>query len=360
MKRLVLLQCGVSAIAVVTAVAPWPADLIERHFANGLYAHVQPVVTSWSNGTSVSLFDLLIGALIVTLAVVTVRGGRRAVGTRSVVPLVHTILALAAVTSVVYLWFVLAWGLNYGRPPLERQIGVDASRVHITAVRALAARAAGEVNRLHGPAHAAGFPRAGEIPAALVTALHDTERQLGRPGRVTPSRPKRTLLGVFFRSAGVDGMHAPFLFETLLNPHLTPPERPAVIAHEWAHLAGYAPESEASFVGLLTALRADAPSQYSAWLALFDHAASALPRAEHRELIALLNEGPKADRQAIAARMRARVEAVSKVSWEAYDRYLKAQGVAEGIQSYSGVVRLLLGSGVLDAIEGTQKVAIDP
>ena len=49
-------------------------------------------------------------------------------------------------------------------------------------------------------------------------------------------------------------MHAPFLLETLLNPDLTPPERPAVLAHEWAHLAGYAPEDDASFVGLLAAL----------------------------------------------------------------------------------------------------------
>ena len=94
-------------------------------------------------------------------------------------------------------------------------------------------------------------------------------------------------------------MHAPFLLETLLNPDLTPPERPAVLAHEWAHLAGYAPEDDASFIGLLAALEADTPSRYSAWLRLFDTVVSQLPRDEQRSFVARLAPGPQADRQAI-------------------------------------------------------------
>jgi hypothetical protein len=39
---------------------------------------------------------------------------------------------------------------------------------------------------------------------------------------------------------------------------------------------------------------------------------------------------------------------VQRVSWQTYDRYLKAQGVEEGIQSYSRVVELLIGSGAID------------
>jgi hypothetical protein len=40
------------------------------------------------------------------------------------------------------------------------------------------------------------------------------------------------------------------------QPDLLPFEKPFVAAHEWAHLAGYADESEASFVGWLTCVRA--------------------------------------------------------------------------------------------------------
>jgi hypothetical protein len=186
------------------------------------------------------------------------------------------------------------------------------------------------------------------MPAALVRGLHEIEARLGRPRPTTPSRPKRTLFAPFFRAAGVDGMHAPFLLETLLNPDLTPPERPAVLAHEWAHLAGYAPEADASFVGLLAALRADVPSQYSAWLSLFDHALAQLPAADRQSLVAQLASGPRADRAAIAERLQTRVDVVARASWETYDHYLKSQGVSEGVQSYTRVIELLLASGAIE------------
>jgi hypothetical protein len=41
---------------------------------------------------------------------------------------------------------------------------------------------------------------------------------------------------------------------------------------------------------------------------------------------------------------------VQRVSWQTYDQYLKAQGVREGIQSYSRVVQLLVASDAIDRI----------
>jgi hypothetical protein len=215
-------------------------------------------------------------------------------------------------------------------------------------LRELATRAVDETNRRYVDGHAAGFPEPGAVPPALVAALHQVEHRLGRPRPTVPGRPKRTLLSAFFRASGTDGMHAPFMLETLLNPDLTGPERPAVLAHEWAHLAGYAPEDDASFVGLLAALRADPAARYSAWMALLFETGNQLPRDERQRLMARLDSGPQQDVQAIVARLQARVEVVQRASWEAYDRYLKTQGVREGIQSYSRVVQLLLGSNAVE------------
>jgi hypothetical protein len=220
--------------------------------------------------------------------------------------------------------------------------------VTTASLRALAVRATSEVNRAYSAAHHDGFPAADDMPPALVAALHEIDRRLGRPRHTVPGRPKLTLLAPFFRASGVDGMHAPFLLETLLNPDLTPPERPAVLAHEWAHMAGYAPEDDASFVGLLAALRADTGSKYSAWLVLFEQSVGQLPRPEQRDFVARLEPGPQADRDAISRRLEARVETVAQVSWQTYDHYLKSQGVDEGVASYSRVVQLLLGSGAID------------
>lgn len=349
-RALVVCQVLLVMLAAGLLLLPLPDRLVERYYADWLYPAMQAELTSWSNTSGVSLFDVLAIALTVALAIGWVRTIRLARRKRSIGILGRAAAQTVVFASVVYLWFALAWGLNYSRSPLEQTIGYDASRVTPAALRALAERAASEANGTYAEAHRIGFPNIGEMPSALVAALHGVERRLGRPRPTTPGRPKKTLLAMFFRSSGVDGMHAPFLLETLLNPDLTPPERPAVLAHEWAHMSGYAPEADASFVGLLAALHADVPSRYSAWLALFDDAAGQLPVAEQRALVARLDPGPQADRRAIRDRLTARVEVVARASWETYDRYLKAQGVSEGVQSYGRVVQLLLGSQALEGL----------
>ena len=42
----------------------------------------------------------------------------------------------------------------------------------------------------------------------------------------------------FFTWTGVDGMINPLALESIVHPDLLPFERPFVLAHEWAHLAG--------------------------------------------------------------------------------------------------------------------------
>ena len=347
-RALLALQVFIILLAAGAVALPLPPSVVERYYADWFYPSLQAALTSWSNTSAVSLFDPLLTVLVIGLVIAWARWIAAAWRRRSLWPILHAVRGTVLVGALMYLWFALAWGLNYARTPLEASIGYDATRVTPAAVRALAERAAAAVNETHATGHAAGFPAAGEVPPALVSALHDVERRLGRTRPTTPSRPKRTLLAAFFRASGVDGMHAPFLLETLLNPDLTPPERPAVLAHEWAHLAGYAPEDDASFVGLITALHADPGSRYSAWLALFHDAAGQLTPAEQRLLVAKLGPGPQADRRAIIARLQTRVEPVARASWQTYDQYLKAQGVREGVQSYSRVVQLLLGSGALD------------
>ncbi len=360
------LQVIIILSAAVAAIVPLPSAMVERYYANWLYPFLQSRLTPWSNQSTVSLFDALVSVLVLTLLIAWLRWIRRALRERSIWPMIGGVMRTVTLAAGVYLWFLLAWGLNYERPSLDTVVGYDEARVTPEALRALADRATNEVNRRHAAGHAAGFSSGADIPPALVTAIHAVERGFGRPVGTTPSRPKRTLLGAFFRASGVDGMHAPFLLETLLNPDLTAPERPAVLAHEWAHLSGYAPEDDASFVGLLAALGADAGSQYSAWLAIFHEVVGQLPPGEQRQLVGRLEAGPRADRQAIAARQQSRIEAVSRVSWKTYDRYLKSQGVREGVKSYSRVVQLLLGSekgsGLLQlsAPAGTQKSPSPP
>ena len=339
-----------TAIAAAIAVALFPpgANAIERWYARGLYPELQAIVTSTSNRVPVALFDVAIAVVVVIALGTWIHAIRLARQKRSIAPIGRGLVATMALAALIYLWFLAAWGFNYARQPIESVMAYDASRITPHHVRALAEYAIGQANRTHAAAHAAGFPAIDDRPQPLITALQDVERELGRPRTTVVARPKQSILTPFFRASTVSGMLAPFFLETLLNPDLTGPERPYTLAHEWAHLSGYAPEDDASFVGLLAALRAGPAAEYSAWLELAFTAVSQLQPVTQRLVLENLAEGPRIDQRAIYERVTAnRIERVDRAAWAAYDQLLRSQGVEEGVQSYSRVVELLLGTDVL-------------
>lgn len=256
----------------------------------------------------------------------------------------------AAIGAILYFWFLGAWGLNYQRAPLREQLDFREERITRDALRALAARTVDSLNALHVTAHSAGWHEAAELPTALAPAFQRAQQDLALPWTARPGRPKRTLFNFYFTRVSIDGMTAPFFLETLVNGTLLPYERAATVAHEWSHLAGYADESEASFVGWLVCMRGSPAVQYSGWLSLYGTVLGALPRAEREDVMRRLDDGPRADLRAISDRIRRyAVPAASRAGYAVYDKFLKANRVESGVRSYGEVLRLLLGTRFTDA-----------
>ncbi len=334
---------GVFLAACAGAGLPLPQRAVERWYSTGVYPPLQRVLTRVSNLTSIALLDVLLVCLPIVLAVLTVREVRQSARART--SLVRWTLRIGVAAAAVYLVFLLAWGLNYRRVPLEQRVRFDARGVTSAAARDATRLAVDRLNALYVDAHASPPREAGRVDAALAAAFADATMSLGASGRTVPARPKHTLLDVYFRPAAVAGMTDPFFLETLVESDLLPVERPFVIAHEWSHLAGFADEGEANFAGWLTCIRADAAAQYSGWLFLFDELASGLPRGDRADAAARLQAGPRADLRAIAARLTRDVKPhVSVAGWRVYDRFLKANRVDAGAASYAQVVRLVLGT----------------
>jgi hypothetical protein len=354
-----LLQLILVTSAALSALFPPPPPWVECVYSLGAYPRIQQALTWLSNQVRLPLFDLAVTVLVLVAIGLWAAAWRARRQSRSWRPLLQAAGRTLVLLACVYLWFVLVWGLNYRRPAIETTIPFDRTRVTAGAVRDLAEIAVAQANRLHGPAHRAGFAAIDDVPAPLLASLHRVERALGRPRPTVAARPKRPWQSPFFRASGVSGMLAPFLLETYLNPDLTPPERAIVLAHEWAHLAGHAPEDEASFVGMLAALGADVSSQYSAWLDLVSEASSQLEGVTGRLVLQRLEEGPRRDQEQVRRRLQSLVRPVQRASWTTYDRMLKSHGVEEGVRSYGGVIELLVGSGAITA-SGEAVVPVRP
>lgn len=330
--------------AAAAALAPLPPGLVERWYSAGVYLRWQPWITAASNRVSFALLDVLVAGIAAgwIAAAVFDRRRRRLSWGRV---LARLALRSAVWTAALYLAFLLIWGLNYRRVPLADKLQFDPGAVSARAARTLAETAVAELNALHDRAHAEGWAGTAPDRERLEAVFARTERALGAPRLALTGRPKLSLFDVYFRRAGVAGMTDPFLLETLVASDLLPFERPFVLAHEWGHLAGYADESEASFVGWVACQEGPASFQYSAWISLYGDIVGSVPRSDRAGLIAPLGPGPRADLRAMADRRARDVNpAVSAAGWEVYDRYLRANRVQAGVASYAAVVRLLLGA----------------
>lgn len=337
------------AAAAALALAPLPRPLVERWYSRGVYPACQRLLTSASNLAPFALFDVLLIAMAAWLVwrlAGDVALQRRVGWPRTAFGIAMRLLATSA---AVYLVFLATWGLNYQRAALQDRLEFDAQLVTPGRAHDLADVAVDRVNALYGAAHAAGagidnVNVDGDM-ASLAVAFADAERVLGVAHPATPARPKHSWLNPYFRAAAVDGMTDPFLLETLVVSDLLPVETPLIVAHEWGHLAGFADEGEANFVGWLTCVRGSSREQYSGWLFLYTEMAAGLRRDDRSAVAARLAPGPRDDLRAIADRIRGHVSPrVSAAGWRVYDRYLKANRVEAGAASYAEIVRLILGT----------------
>lgn len=322
---------AIVGLALLAAVVPTPRGVVERWYANGLFPVLQHGLTSFSNTVPFALFDLLWTGAAAGTAAWAYRGFRRRPLRRS---LTKMAMEAATAAAVLYLLFLFTWGLNYRRTPVGDRVDFDSSRVTPEAAAALGSRVAAQLNAFYADAH-----RQPASLASLAAAFAAAQRSLGADWTIVPARPKQTLLGAYFHQTAITGMTDPFLLETMIAPDLLDVEKPFVVAHEWAHLAGYADEAEANFVGWLACQHGDRSARYSAALMMIDYV-----RPSNETLRRVLAIGPRTDLYVIQERYAHTSRALQMAARQGYNAYLKANRVHAGVVSYDLVVQLVLGT----------------
>ncbi len=343
-----LLRAIVIAVGLAACFIPLPAAWVERFYSRGAFAWLQPTVTGVSNRVPFSLFDILLvgGATVIVAA--TAQAIARAWRTRRFSQVARFALDVIALAAVVYLVFLGMWGLNYRREPLSDHLASTGPEADRSALLRIGHIAVDELNQSHARAHREGFPDWDQVRPAMESGYRAMQQRLVPGTSPRPGVPKWSILSHFFDRAGVSGMTDPFFLEVLVDRELLAFERPFVVAHEWAHLAGYADEAEANFVGWLTCVNGGAPAAYSGWLYMYSETLASLPAGDRPGLIRALGPGPRADLAAVAERARRIHPALRSVSWQVYDRYLKANRVQEGIASYDRALLLVLRTRFVD------------
>lgn len=355
--ELVWIGLGAAALLVHEFLRSAPGAA-ERYFSRGLFVGFR---FAWDFSLGLLPIPLVYLALFLLLGWIFARVAARRRDRRSQAPrspwkpslfnrLGNGLLfLLSAAGAVVFLFYVL-WGFNYARPPIEESLELRVLPLDQRSLRAEAAAALRELTEARDAIEGAGpgaltaghFPE--RVEGDLRRSLSDVIESLGFPA---PGRPRvrRFRPGTWLMRFFISGIYVPFLGEGYVSDALTPPELPFAMAHEMTHGFGFTEEGTANFLAWLACEGSEeAAIRYSGRLAYWGYISVELRRSDPEEFRLMrerLPDGVRADLRSASRnwnRFRGRLSAAAR---EVNDRYLKSQGVREGVLSYNRMVALV-------------------
>lgn len=338
-------------VAAALFVAPIPAWAVEEFYSRDLYPWLQTCLTTVSNLVPLAVIDVMIAGVAGIALVRLVLLGRVAYQQGTVRAAAELAKRVVRACAMAVILFVATWGCNYRRQPLEAGMS-DMDREGPTA--ATLESAILDANTLASglrPRVSAAPLTFSEVADVLHEPMNAALRQVNRGPLMRAGRPKISfILTPFFTWAGVNGMVNPWALESIVHPDLLPFERPFVVAHEWAHLAGQGDEAEASAVGWLACMKGTPATAYSASLYLIMEATAALPASSRQREFAALDPGVRADIYAIYRRGEREDPRVREAAARTYDQYLRANRVEDGNASYGRALTLILSPSIRAAL----------
>jgi Protein of unknown function (DUF3810) len=340
MVRGLALGLEVAAIVAALAVKSFvpPATWIETHYSNGVYPVIDRTVRAVTGPLPFCLGDVLFAIAVIWLVRWWIVAFRRARGSRGQTA-ARVALRTFAIACAIFTWFVVSWGYGYSRIPLADKIPVHNERTDEDSVGRFADRVNDELTRDADPAHRDALADA-LVAERLVPTFEATIHRLGDRAAFAPPRIKPTIFQPMLQASATTGFTDPWTHEVNVDASLFFFERPAVYAHEWAHISGFNDEAEANFISVIACTTSNEPLlKYSGWLLVWEN----LPKDVH--LTHTMGKTAYDDIMAIRARFERNVnKQVEHASQTAYDSYLKSNHVKAGFASYQLFIRWMTGA----------------
>ena len=272
------------------------------------------------------------------------RGKRLYLLTRRAISLVCVVFLLGSI-------FILNWALNYARLPLCNTMGIETGKYSAEELYEVSSILASRANELREKVNEDenGVFTLKTSKEAILREVADVYESCApdylkkvRSGAPAKGVLAKNLLSTFETT----GIFSPFTYEANLNMQMPESYFPATVAHEYAHLQGFAREDEANFISWYVARKSDnADFAYSAYLLALTYAINSLYSSSHElyaELYATLSEGVVRDLRDNSAYWDEFDTELSEKANEVYSDYLKSSGISDGSKSYGRMLDLIL------------------
>ena len=323
---------------------PIPQSIIERYYSKGLFRFVEAVITLVTGNIPFSvIIPLLIFAIptffISWIATWTYR--RRTLKQPHWKSFLWGPKHLYILLPLIWFWFLLFWGIGYQRVPLETRLNLTSTDIHADEIHHIE-NSLLEIIERDQPKQQDDRNIAHAIKS-IASAMREIVLEWdGIPIHI-PRCVKATPPGMFLMN-GTSGMCVPLTLEPHVDGGLPDTAFVAVAAHELGHITGLCDEGETNLLGYAAGLAADYPyARYAVALGIYRSLIRHSSKEEYESAMKRLPEQARKDlHKATEASQRYRIKWIQQWSWRAYNHYLKAQGVSDGVQSYGRGTQLLV------------------
>ena len=324
-------------VAAIWAVRRFPEA--GEWYARNLYPSIASFLSLFSSKLPFSLGDCWVAVASAGLLAYLVYAVYKRLG------FVRVLVDVVLFLGFIYVWFYLAWGLNYFREDFYTRTGVPYRPYEETAFREFLDEYIDELN-------ASYLPVIRIDTASVGREVKDGyDRIAGRFGMIRSEKVKRAkpmLWSGLMSKTGVLGYMEPFFAEFCLNRELLPVQYPQTYAHELSHRLGIASEAEANLYAYLVCSSSEVPEiRFSGYFSLFPYvmgnAAGVLPEEEYKALLKRVRpEIIETYRQKQAYWEARYSRSIGEMQYRFYNFFLKGNRISSGTANYSEVVGLLM------------------
>lgn len=341
-KRSTLIHYSLLVFCLIAIWIVQANPVLGEGYARIVYPRISRFLPALSGWIPFSLGDLFIFLSIAGVLLYPVYGRIRKLKWGTIFRRIITYLAW------VYVWFYLAWGLNYSQSNFYQRTQTPYTPYTAEHFQAFLDDYIDKLNAAYIPTPELERMDKATIHKEITGLYKQHGKELGIHTPEGNPRVKTMMFTPLFSKMAITGYMGPFFCEFNLNGDLPVPQYAETYAHELAHLLGITSEAEANFYAYQICVRSDDPGiRYNGYFSVFNHilgnARRIMSDEEYKALLARVR--PEIIDQAIANRdywMAKYSPAIGKVQDRIYDLYLKGNKIESGRKNYSEVVGLLI------------------
>lgn len=353
----------------------FPITLFINHIASKLPNLVEKYYSTWINKLTIevlskasgliefSLYEVIVYILIISMLIFLIRlilvftkkhnVAKRILG--------NSILNILSTLSICYFLFILLWGINYNRLPLQTSLlnrynlsnntkieNVEYTNQDLKNLYKFLINKANET-RFFTLQNKEGSMMANTNYKGIISRAQIGYNNISN---IIPevqgnySNAKYIKSSKFMSYTGITGIYFPFTGEANINIDIPDIYIPCTVIHEMAHQRGFASEDEANFIAYLASINhTDIDFNYSGYILALSHTASALRDADpssYELLTSNISDNVRRDLEYNNNYWKNYNGKISEISDKFNNSYLKSNGVKDGTKSYGKMVDLLL------------------